>query len=67
MTEMYLHRDDLAAIIALLDSFKERDVVLIKQDTSSGIGAITTATVVGVDVNGHKVDVTKTICDETSW
>lgn len=64
---IYLHRDDLKTILQFLDSFPDRDVVEVTSDTSSGIGAIIKASVIGSTVNGHVVTVTKDIVDESSW
>lgn len=67
MNEVYLHRDDLKTILQFLDTFPDKDVVLITSDTSSGIGALIKAHVIGTMVNGHVVTVTKDIVDESSW
>lgn len=64
---IYLHRDDIETIKQFLDSFPDRDTVLITSDTSSAIGSIVKASVIGALVNGHVVTVTKDIVDETSW
>ena len=67
MNEIYLHRDDLETILQFLKSFEDKDVVLVTSDNSSGIGSIIKASVIGANVNGHVVTVTKDIVDETSW
>jgi hypothetical protein len=67
INSIYLHRDDLKTILQFLDSFPDRDVVEVTSDTSSGIGAIIKASVIGSTVNGHVVTVTKDIVDESSW
>jgi len=64
---IYLHRDDLQTILQFLDTFPDRDVVEVTSDTSSGIGALIKASVIGATVNGHVVTVTKDIVDESSW
>lgn len=64
---IYLHRDDLKTILQFLDSFPDRDVVEVTSDTSSGIGALIKASIIGATVNGHVVTVTKDIVDESSW
>lgn len=64
---IYLHKDDLQTILQFLESFPERDVVEVTSDTSSGIGALIKASVIGATVNGHVVTVTKDIVDESSW
>jgi hypothetical protein len=64
---IYLHRDDLHSILKFLDTFPDRDVVEVTSDTSSGIGALIKASVIGATVNGHIVTVTKDIVDESSW
>ena len=67
MNEVYLHRDDLKTIMQFMDAFPDRDLVLITNDTSSGIGAVIKAHLIGTNVNGHVVTVTKDIVDESSW
>lgn len=67
MNEIYLHRDDLETILKFLNTFPDRDIVMITSDTSSGIGALIKASVIGANVNGHVVTVTKDIVDESSW
>lgn len=64
---IYLHKDDLQTILQFLEAFPERDVVELTSDTSSGIGALIKASVIGATVNGHVVTVTKDIVDESSW
>lgn len=64
---IYLHRDDVETILQFIQSFDGRDVVEVTCDNSSGIGNVITATLHGVELNGQKVSVTKTIIDETSW
>jgi hypothetical protein len=39
---MYLHRDDLKKMLEVLEKFPEVDVVKVKSDNGSGIGAHTT-------------------------
>ncbi len=67
MNEIYLSRKDLQAIQKFLDSFPDRDVVLITSDSSSGIGSIVKASVIGTIVDGHVVTVSKDIVDESGW
>jgi hypothetical protein len=67
MNEIYLHRDDLESILKFLNTFPDKDIVLITSDTSSGIGALIKASVIGATVNGNIVTVTKDIVDESSW
>lgn len=67
MNEVYLHRDDIKSILEFLDCFPDRDTVLVTYDTSSGIGAVVKAHIVHTTINGHMVDVTKTIVDESTW
>lgn len=64
---IYLHKDDLKTILQFLEAFPERDVVELTSDTSSGIGALIKASIIGATVNGHVVTVTKDIVDESSW
>jgi hypothetical protein len=67
MNEIYLHRDDLESILKFLNTFPDKDIVLITSDASSGIGALIKASVIGATVNGNIVTVTKDIVDESSW
>lgn len=67
MNEIYLHRDDLVSIQKFLDSFPDKDIVLLTADSSSGIGTLLTASIVGVLVNNQVVNVSKPIVDESSW
>jgi hypothetical protein len=64
---IYLHKDDLQTILQFLEAFPDRNVVEVTSDTSSGIGAIIKASIIGATVNGHVVTVTKDIVDESSW
>jgi hypothetical protein len=64
---IYLHKDDLQTILQFLEAFPERDVVELTSDTSSGIGALIKASIIGATVNGHVVTVTKDIVDESGW
>lgn len=67
MNEIYFHRDDLNNILNFFDSFPDKEVILVTSDTSSGIGAVMKAHVIGTIVHGHVVTVIKDIVDETSW
>jgi hypothetical protein len=67
MKEIYLHQDDLVTIKQFMDAFPECHTVMLTCDDSSGIGSIITATLLAVDVNGQKVNVSKIIVDESSW
>ena len=67
MNEIYLHRDDLVSIQKFLDSFPDKDIVLLTADSSSGIGTLLTTSIVGVIVNNQVVNVSKPIVDESSW
>ena len=64
---IYLHRDGVESIIQFMDSFEGHHTVEVTCDNSSGIGSVISAVLHGVDLNGQKVSVTKTIVDETSW
>jgi hypothetical protein len=66
MNRVYLHKDDLVTIMQFMDAFEE-SVVEITSDTSSGIGAITTARLTHVNLNGNTVNVEKIISDEKDW
>ena len=67
VNSIFLHREDLESILKFLDSFPDRDVVMVSSDSSSGIGCIIKASIIGAMVNGNVVTVTKDIVDETSW
>lgn len=67
MNEIYLHRDDLETILQFLKTFPQKDTVLVTADNSSGIGTVIKAHVIGAEVNGYTVTVTKEIVDENSW
>jgi hypothetical protein len=67
LNRIYLHRDDLETIQQFLCAFPDRDYVELTADSSSGIGVLLNATIVGALVNGHMVNVTKSIVDESSW
>ena len=64
---IYLHKDDIKSIEKFLDSFPDKYVVMLTSDNSSGIGSIIKAHIIGANVNGHIVTVTKSIVDESSW
>lgn len=67
LNTIYLHRDDLETIQQFLAAFPDRDYVELTADSSSGIGTLLDAKIVGATVNGHVVSVTKNIVDESSW
>jgi hypothetical protein len=67
MDSIYLHKEDIESIKKFLESFPDKEVVLVTSDSSSGIGSLIKASVIGTTVNGHVVTVTKDIVDETSW
>lgn len=67
INSIYLHKDHLQTILQFLEAFPDRNVVEVTSDTSSGIGAIIKASIIGATVNGHVVTVTKDIVDESSW
>jgi hypothetical protein len=39
---MYLHKEDLKRMLEILEQFPDAEAVEVKQDSSSGIGSITT-------------------------
>lgn len=67
LNKVFLHKDDLVTIQQFMTAFPDVETVEITYDTSSGIGAITTATLNHIEVNGMRVSINKTIVDETSW
>lgn len=48
---MYLHRDDLKRMLEILEQFPDAEVVEVEQDSTSGIGSVTTMRV-ATRVNG---------------
>jgi hypothetical protein len=67
LSSIYLHKDDIETLKQFLDAFPEAHTVEVTSDTSSGIGAVTKATIHHAEVNGMTVAVTKTLVDESSW
>ena len=67
MNEMYLHKEDLQSMLKFLEGFPDKDIVYVTCDTSSGIGALIKASIIGVVVNNQIVTVTKDIVDENGW
>lgn len=67
INSVYLHIDDVESLLKFMKAFPECQIAEITSDTSSGIGAITKATLHHVDLNGMRVAVTKTLVDESSW
>jgi hypothetical protein len=67
MNSVLLHKDDLVTIKQFLDAFPDKDYVEITADNSSGIGTIIKAHITGAIVNGHIVNISKDIVDESSW
>lgn len=67
LSSIYLHKDDIETLKQFLDAFPEAHTVEVTSDTSSGVGAVTKATIHHAEVNGMTVAVTKTLVDESSW
>lgn len=67
MNNVILHKDDLVTIMQFLDAFPDKDYVEITADNSSGIGTIIKANIIGVNLNGMVVNVSRDIVDESSW
>lgn len=66
MNKIYLQREDLEQMIKFLDAFKSDHLEVIS-DTSSGIGALITAKITEVNLNGMEVNVEKVISNENDW
>lgn len=67
MQQIYLHRDDLNKMIDLLNTIQPADdMLLLKSDSSSGIGTTLTATM-DVEVNGQMGEFTATISSVENW
>lgn len=74
MTEIYLHRDDLAKMIEFIDRINPADTLRISAgtakityDNSSGIGAIIKATCPHEYEDGKWGELEITIADESDW
>jgi hypothetical protein len=50
---MILHRKDVEKIKSILDQFPDLDIFEIEQDSSSGIGSVTTMTFAR-ELNGYR-------------
>jgi hypothetical protein len=50
---MILHRKDIEKIKSILDQFSDLDIFEIEQDSSSGIGSVTTMTFAR-ELNGYR-------------
>lgn len=66
MNKIYLHREDLEQMIKFLDAFKS-DQLEITSESTSGIGAIITAKITEINLNGMEVNVEKVISNENHW
>lgn len=64
---MYLHIEDLEAIMDFMKKFGGAEIVEVEADSSSGIGTTVTARLHHVEVNGEKVTVSKVISDVENW
>jgi hypothetical protein len=64
---MYLHIEDLEAIMDFMKKFEGAEIVEVDADSSSGIGTTITARLHHVEVNGEKVTVSKVISDVENW
>lgn len=64
---MYLHIEDLEAIMDFMKKFEGAEIVEVEADSSSGIGTTITARLHHVEVNGEKVTVSKVISDVENW
>ena len=64
--EIQIHRDDLTKILDFMKCYPGSEYVVVKSNSSSGIGSIITASVRTVQ-HGDHVTVTKDIVDESSW
>lgn len=67
MKSLYLHKDDIQAIVQFMNAFPDCNTVELTADDSSGIGTLINAHIHHVDLNGMRVTVTKEIVDESSW
>lgn len=64
---MYLHIEDLEAIMDFMKKFEGAEIVEVESDSSSGIGTTITARLHHVEVNGEHVTVSKVISDVENW
>lgn len=70
MTSIYLNKRELDSIIEFMRSFTSKidtQSVEVIVDGENGIGSVLTAKLHGVNLNGHLVDVSTTISDESNW
>ena len=64
---MYLHIEDLEAIMDFMKKFEGAEIVEVEADSSSGIGTTVTARLHHVEVNGERVTVSRVITDFENW
>jgi hypothetical protein len=64
---MYLHIEDLEAIMDFMKKFEGAEIVEVTCDSSSGIGSVVTATLNHISINGEIVSVSKVISDVENW
>lgn len=68
INSVYLHKEDIQTLLDFMEAFPtSSNIVEVTSDSSSGIGAVVTARLHGVDMNGHLVTISKTLVDESSW
>lgn len=66
--EIILTRQDVVSIMTMIEAFTKGDVyVRVRSDSSSGIGAVVTATIDNIEIHGLIGSFTKTLVDEGSW
>jgi hypothetical protein len=63
---MILHRKDIEKIKSVLDQFPDLDIFEIEQDSSSGIGSVTTITFAR-ELNSHRGSFTIEISGVEDW
>ena len=63
---IYLHRKDIEKIVNIMNKFPDVDNCKLEQDSSSGIGSITTITL-GLKLEGHEGQFKIVVSGEENW
>ena len=63
---MILNRKDIEKIKSILDQFPDLDIFEIEQNSSSGIGSVTTMTFAR-ELNGHRGSFEIEVSDVEDW
>ena len=63
---MYLHKQDVKDLQELFDKFPNIETIQVEQETGSGIGSVTTATI-ETEINGFYGKFTVEISGVENW